>query len=199
MIDLRFRPFDTVPAAPKGGRLRSTFSASWTKTLDDLERELKHLKATDIVIEAETTRDQIRNDGWPYSNAKMGPTVAISFTCKHGPLRYECGTFTDWQDNIRAIGLTLSSLRAVDRYGATTSAEQYRGFAALPPKPEAEWASRDHAAQWLRSIAGVDDPRVNPKDIYRAAARKAHPDTGGSAELMSKVNRARVFAYQGAV
>ena len=86
MIDLRFRPFDTVPAAPKGGRVRSTFSASWTKTLDDLERELEHLKAKDIVIEAETTRDQIRNDGWPYSNARMGPTVAISFSLPAAPL-----------------------------------------------------------------------------------------------------------------
>lgn len=198
MIDLRFRPFESAPKAPKGGRRKSTFSASWTNTLNDLERELEHLKATDIVIEAETTRDQIRNDGWPYSNAKMGPTVAISFTSKHGPMRYECGTFLGWQDNIRAIGLTLSALRAVDRYGATHSAEQYRGFAALPPKPAAEWASPAHAAQWLRSIAGIDDPNIPMKDLYRAAAFKAHPDTGGNAELMSKVNRARVLLGGGA-
>ncbi len=197
MIDLRFRPFDVVPRAPKGGRRRATFSASWTSTLNDLERELDHLKARDIVIEAETTREQIRNDGWPYSNAKMGPTVAISFESKHGPMRYECGTFTHWNDNIRAIGLTLSSLRAVDRYGATHSAEQYRGFAALPPTPAAEWASPEHAAQWLRSIAGVDNPLVSPKDLYRAAARVAHPDAGGTNELMAKVSRAMEFMITG--
>lgn len=198
MIDLRFRPFDTVPAAPKGGRVRSTFSASWTKTLDDLERELEHLKAKDIVIEAETTRDQIRNDGWPYSNARMGPTVAISFSSKHGPMRYQCGTYTAWNDNIRAIGLTLAALRAVDRYGATTSAEQYRGFAALPPVPAGEWASKGHAVQWLRSIARFEDQNFEMKDLFRAAAKVAHPDTGGSTELMAKVNRARAFIEAGA-
>lgn len=210
MMDLRFRPFETAPKPPKGGRRKSTFSASWTKTLNDLEREMEHLKARDIVIEAETTRDQIRNDGWPYSNARMGPTVAISFASVHGPMRYECGTFNHWQDNLRSIGLTLAALRAVDRYGATTSAEQYRGFAALPPPSAAEFRSKDDAARFVWITAGwpseelerlqfrrcIDDADVLRK-VYRDAATKAHPDAGGAPGVMEKLNRAKAFIEGG--
>ena len=62
----------------------------------------------DIVIEAETTRDQI-HDGWPYSNAD-GAHGGYQLRSVHGPMRYECGTFNHWQDNLRSIRLTLAAL-----------------------------------------------------------------------------------------
>lgn len=198
MLEARFRPFEKPPTPPKGGRRHSPFKASWTRVLDDLEREMRHLGAKDIIIEAETTLDWIRNDGWPYSSAKFsGPSIAISFTSKHGPMRFECGTYWDWQDNIRAVGLTLESLRAVDRYGATKTAEQYRGFSALPASIQgAEWLSVEDAMRFLCKVGDGELLSVLPKDlrqVYHFAAKKAHPDAGGSEQLMDKVNRARDF------
>ena len=87
MIDARFAPLETRLPPPTGGYQRSPFAASWRTTLDDLERELNHLKAKGITIEVDTTRDQIRNDGWPYSNAKISsPGVRLSFVGSSGPL-----------------------------------------------------------------------------------------------------------------
>lgn len=201
MLEARFRPFEKKPLPPKGGRRHSPFKAAWRRVLDDLEREMRHLGAKDIIIEAETTLDWIRNDGWPYSSAKFsGPSIAISFTSKHGPMRFECGTYWDWQDNVRAVGLTLESLRTVDRYGAAKTAEQYRGFSALPASIQGqEWLTVEDAMRFLLKVAdgtsvniSIDDPK-DLRQVYHAAAKCAHPDAGGSEQLMDKVNRARDF------
>ena len=108
MIDLHFRPIDKPIAPPKGGAKRSTFKAGFTRTLDDLERELKRLRARDIIVEAALDIGDIRNDGWPRSTARpRTPGIRLSFTSAHGPLSYECATYLAWEDNLRAIGLTL--------------------------------------------------------------------------------------------
>lgn len=202
-IEIRFQPLLNPSPAPKGGRKRSPFAVGYTRTLADLKRELEHLKATRVVIEAQIDRSQIRNDGFPYSSAKFaGPTVAVSFDSVHGPLRYECGTYWEWEQNLRAISLTLTALRAVDRYGATKQAEQYRGFAALPPVEEKPDKLKDPraAAQWLTEFAGLSGAigwtaTLNTPDVltnvWRAAVMKAHPDHGGTAELMDTVNKVR--------
>jgi hypothetical protein len=128
----------------------------------------------------------------------------LSFVCKHGPMAFTCATFRTMEENLRAIGLTLQRLRLIDEYGATRSGEQYRGFAALPPATE--FATVDEAAMFLLTTAApeasisssmieavVDDPELT----YRRAARRAHPDTGGSNDLMAKVTRARTFIEKG--
>ena len=108
MIDLRFRPIEKAIAAPKGGAKKAPFEASFRRVLDDLERELGYLKATDIVIEAALELREIRNDGWPYSNARpRTPGIRLSFKSKHGVLSYECATYDHWEWNLQAIGLTL--------------------------------------------------------------------------------------------
>lgn len=194
MIDLRFRPLE----APKPkARKRAPFKAGYKRTLDDLERELKHLQARNIVIEAGFDLNSIRNDGWPYSNAKPNhPAVAVSATTKHGPVRWPCDTYDDWQDNLRAISLALEALRAVDRYGVTQGGEQYRGWAALPAPGQSE--SGQIAARVLAShqreftaaqiLASSEAYQAALKIAYRAT----HPDTGAPREAWDRVQEAKV-------
>lgn len=210
MIQAQFRPIDnTKPLAAKQGWERSPFSASWTSTLNLLEREIRHLAGKDIVIEIDTTLSQIRNDGWPYSSAKVGrPGVRISFASKHGPMSYTSVQYARWETNIHAVALTLERLRAVERYGCVKNAEQYQGFSALPPGrggrsgiQVGEWSSCEDAARFLLSVWGgsytEDDIQAtvhDPTGTWRDASKKVHPDLpGGSEAMMSKVNRAREF------
>jgi hypothetical protein len=204
VIDLRYTTIDAWPGEPTPAyrRKRGAFKASFTKILDDLERELGHLKAKDITVQAYLKREDIRNDGWPRSSARPSqPGIILSLgQTKAGPLRFACDTYLDWEDNIRAIGLTLESLRAVERYGAVQKAEQYRGWSALPPAGGAVTPPMnvEQACRWLAAVTGmVFDQRATPetyRDVYRTAARKCHPDTGGNqAKFVELQDVARVL------
>ncbi|MFN7019864.1 MAG: molecular chaperone DnaJ [Phycisphaerales bacterium] len=201
MINAVFRPLEKPIPLPKGGVISCPFSCSFTTTLDDLERELFHLKAKDIVIELDLDLQDIRNDGWPRSTARPRTQgVRLSFDSKHGPLSYTCATYGHWERNLRAVGLTLDRLRAVDRYGAVKGGEQYKGWAALPPPPQpaagGDFASIEEAMRFLCKVGNGTVLSVLPSDleaVYRDAARKAHPDAGGSTELMARVNAAKAF------
>ncbi|MDX2147589.1 MAG: hypothetical protein SFZ23_08715 [Planctomycetota bacterium] len=205
MLQAMFRPLDKPIAAPTGGHKRCTFSSTWTNTLNVLEREMKHLKASDIVVELALTSDDIRNDGWPRSSARpQHPGVRISWRSKtFGDMCRTCNTFDFWEHNIRAIALTLELLRRVERYGAIAGAEVYAGFKALPA---GEFATKQDAARTLlqfvydpptitaAQIQSVIDDAATRREVFRAAAARAHPDrSGGSQERMSRVNRARDF------
>jgi len=194
MLEYQFRPLNQWPGQPTKQRRRSQFSAGWTSTLHDLERELQYLRAKNIVLQATVTADEIRNDGMLRANARpRTPQVIISFDSKHGPLSYPCDTFDAWQDNVRAIALALKALRDVDRYGVTRRAEQYTGWARLPP-PRSELTQEvTLAAATLIEHAKSSEKQVsreNVEDLYRAACLNVHPDRGGNAKTFSIVNEA---------
>lgn len=206
MIDLRFRPLQTPVSRPKGGYRSSPFDLPWNRTLDHLERELGFLGAKDIVVEADLTPEKIRNDGWPYSSARPAtPGVRLSFSSKFGPLAYECATYSAMESNIRAIGRTLECQRAMERYGAVKSGQQYTGWKALPggdgrgPIIATAFGTVEEAAQFLLRQAllsdndvgrVIDDPEYL-RVVYRAAAKRTHPDMNrGDITLFGQVNAA---------
>lgn len=186
-LQARFVPLVESQPTTKN-RKRAPFRVSYQFRLDLLEAELKKLGATDIVIQAQFEAREIRNDGWPRSTARpKGPAIVLSFKSSKGPLSFPCDTYTDWEDNLYAIALSLEALRAVDRYGVTQRAEQYRGWTQLPP-PAAKvvFFDRMHASAWLSQTAGVVDGQPLTGDAlesaYRTAAKRLHPDRGGSTE-----------------
>lgn len=191
------RPITTWPGTRTGPRQHSRFKTSYGATEDLLFRELHHLRARDVVLEIDIQPWDLRLDGSLRANAKpQGPRVCLYFTGKHGAMTMPCDTYWDWRDNIRAIALTLEALRACERYGATLTGEQYRGWTALPAttsvttRVQAAWqlladtASMGLPAEGIRTRAILDV-------LFRDAARIAHPDAGGSDERMAAVNRAR--------
>lgn len=191
MIDLRFHPLTEWPAArtPVAQRKsRWSFRAGWNETLALLEDELLKLRATDVVVSAALRSEDIRIDGWPRANASVTyPGVILSFSSKHGPLRYLTDRYEFWQHNLRAIALGLGALRAVDRYGITERGEQYVGWKAIP----ATTTSRADSKGFLFKIAGETSPSdLDEKAIYRKALIAAHPDHGGSRELLEQVQEA---------
>jgi hypothetical protein len=192
VIDARFVPIEQWPGPRTKSRKFSPFRSNYLSTLDLLEEELRHLRARDIVIQSGFSRAQLRNDGWPKAGEKpTDPGIIISFTSPNGPLSFPCDRYTDFQANMRAIGLSLEALRAVDRYGVTRQAEQYKGWQQIAaPGATSHFANAEEAADFIvvqargfqesfmqRHVIRSDKVR---KDLYRQAAARLHPDKGGN-------------------
>jgi hypothetical protein len=202
MLNAQFRPLSQWPGKRTDAwkRKDATFRASYPRTLDLLEYELGKLGAQDVVIQVEDlTLADIRNDGWPRGGKTYNPDkpgVVLSFASKKGPLALPCDRYRDWQDNLRAIALSLEALRAVDRYGVTQSNEQYRGWTPLAdPKSANGKMTRDEAARFLAALLNMSpEALLRDKNSVASAVRVArvnnHPDRGGSHETFVKIGQA---------
>lgn len=189
---------------PADARRRSQFSASLGDTVSLLRTELRELGASrhgDAVLQLALAPGDFRRDGMPRAGARPEhPGVVLGVSSRHGPLSYPCDTFLTWQDNLRAIALSLRALRQVDRYGVTVAAEQYRGFAALPGPGDTSPVvavttatmsaarAREVIMDWAARAHGHPVTDRSLADCYRLARRGAHPDTGtGSREAWDLV------------
>jgi hypothetical protein len=193
------RPISDRTWIRQAGREYTRFDSPWSKTLQLLGREIDALRGTNVVIEVDVPERAIRLDGALRADAKAsGPAVVVAFDSKHGPLQYRCDRFItrwssqgpDWQHNVRAIALTLESLRAVDRYGATNTGQQYAGWKQIGSAAADVPLAADDALRVLARIAGVSVLDVDRDRLISLARRKAHPDTGGSAGLWAEFTEA---------
>lgn len=208
-VEFVFRPLVTWTGPTGPARRNSPFRVTPGRTQDDLRCELAALNVARAVIQADLDESDIRIDGMPRANARFrSGRVVLSFEHpKAGPMSMPCGAFADLWDNLRAITKTLEALRAVDRYGVTQRSEQYAGWKQLPPQGganvEYEFVTVEDAARFLIKTAApglqfgpetVRSAILTPgklTEYFRAAAQRAHPDVGGSEDLMRKVNAAR--------
>jgi hypothetical protein len=194
LAPIRYRPIEGWPGKLRTDRERvhSPFSARWERTTALLFHELRQIGAHGIVLQVAIGHGEIRADGIPYARARPDhPGIILSFTHPRvGPLAYPCDRYRDWRDNLRAVALTLEKLRAVDRYGVASLAEQYRGWQALPAPGAPLFPTVDAAAQWLAAAATEAGLPIGPEelldfggpwlqDAYRIAAKSRHPDVNG--------------------
>lgn len=195
------RPISDRTWIRETGREYTRFDSPWSKTLQLLGREVDALRGTNVVIEVDVPERAIRLDGALRADAKAsGPAVVVAFDSKHGPLQYRCDRFVtrwssqgpDWQHNVRAIALTLESLRAVDRYGATNTGQQYAGWKAIGSARANVPLPTDQAWAVLRLLAGTpSDSGASADRIINLARRNAHPDHGGTAETWAQFTEAQ--------
>lgn len=183
----------------------SPFTASWSDTLDVLEREIAALNGKHVVIEVDVAERGIRNDGQLRADAKAAtPAVRVAFDSKHGPLvyatdRYERPSWDrsrmdSWQHNVRAIALGLEALRKVDRYGISRRGEQYRGYKAIGggTGAVATAMTTDEARAVLYENAPPSKrDQLGLRDLARWAKAGAHPDCwGGDRTRWDRVDQA---------
>lgn len=202
MIDLRFTPLDRWPGEPTKVQTDARFRASYGETLNLLEHELKQLHAKEITIQAFFTHNQIRNDGWPFSKAEPSRSgIILSFRTQDVPLSFPCDRYRTFDDNLRAIALSLQALRAVNRYGVTKRSEQYTGWKRIEAAPLDGFRTKEDAAAFILTSSGeevhpgrirqiIEDADIRTP-IYRLAARRLHPDAlNGNHELFVKLQQA---------
>jgi len=189
MIDARFVYMERPANLPMR---KAKFGVTYSRCLAHLERELKHLGAKQVTFQAGYR--QVKNDGWPYASTRPEhPACTLQFLDRKGTqLTFKASAYSTFESNLRAITLTLEALRAVDRHGVVEG-EQYAGFAQLPAPGAVNVMNKKSAARILASMAGWNEDQVL-QDIpgaYRAAAYNAHPDRGGTHDVMAAVNEAR--------
>lgn len=205
MIEVAFRYMPEQPQTPLHKDSRG-LKANWSKAFEKLRYELARIKATDVVVEAGYKPEQVRADGWPYSNAKPAHgDVRVSFKHNGVPMAFTCAHWKQTELNAYLIAMTLERLRAIDRYGCTKSGQQYAGWSQLPPGTGRgpivanAFATVEDAARFLLRTAKLREGDVanviaSPDTlvtVYRAAAKVAHPDTGGNTETFARVNAAK--------
>lgn len=215
--------FEALERWPYGGKVlnKSPFKANINKTYAQLRAELKHLGARSPVIQTGHDAADIRFDGLPRANARLPrfPGVCLVFQRRiAGEWRFvemPCTQYRYFEDNLRAIVLTLEALRAVGRYGVigtnvegagastTEAGKQYEGFArkkveAQTGSPANGHMTREAAAAVLAACAqggwtAASLMTASPDEIercYKQAARNEHPDVGGSHETFVRVGEA---------
>lgn len=203
------RPIDRWPGERTKYPKHSPFNATWSKTLDLLDRELFQLQARQVVLMIDVEERDLRIDGELRANARpKSSAVILAFDSKHGPLKYPCDRFIKWQDNVRAIALGLEALRKVERYGIVRVGEQYTGWKALPPATAVGGLpapmTTTEAATVLADLAWDGDGDAGDildvgdvpvpeyvEGAYREAAKRHHPDNGGDPDLFALATRAR--------
>lgn len=198
MSRVLFRPIEQWPGAftPARERKSAHFTEEWAKVTADLERELEWLGSHEVVVQLACDESAMRLDGGLRAGANPShPGVIVSFESKHGPLRYHCDQYDRWRGNLRAISLTLTALRAINRYGAAKANEQYRGWNALPPGGIAVGPAmtKDEAERFLIEMAGGNDDGESRsyQDLWRRAATRHHPDKGGDPAVFRRLTEAR--------
>lgn len=186
---------------PSSARIPSRFDSTWSATLDLLDREVFMLDGRDLVIEVDVREQDIRVDGQLYAKARAEtPAVVVAFESAHGPMLYRCDQYDGrwgvppgaaWKENVRAVAKTLEALRAVDRYGATETGQQYAGFKALPGGqpivPAAPTMTRQQAVELLGRWIDRDWASGDPSDLrraYRLVRADVHPDRHGGDQTM---------------
>ena len=175
-------------------RRRAAFKATYSKTIDLLERELAKIGARNVVLSIAYRAGDLRLDGIPRANAwPEHPGVILSFERKTGSVQMPCDTFDNWQDNIRAIALSLESLRTVDRYGVTKNGEQYAGWTRLGEGDSAMFKSKEAAESFLNRLLGESIGTMPRDRVRRECEKKSHPDTGGSGEMFKATRNALEF------
>lgn len=186
----------------------SDFTASWADTLQLLAREVNALSGRHVVIEVDVPERAIRADGMLRADARAAtPAVRVAFDSRHGPLAYATDRFVkragkqakmdDWQHNVRAIALGLEALRRVDRYSISRRGEQYQGYKALPPGSIDGFASTDEVLAWMRARIPEAPAGADARDLYKALARRLHPDAGGRREDWDRLDHARQLLEAG--
>jgi hypothetical protein len=188
-------------------RIPSRFESTWSQTLAKLRGEVSLLGGKEFVIEMDISAEDLKLDGELRTNARpTTPAVVVAFESKHGPLTYRCDRFytnyynqgPEWQHNVRAIALTLESLRAVDRYGATETGQQYTGFKAIGAgrAMPASHMTTDAAIAIFAALVEIPAEHLNTeisslRSTYRKARRLTHPDKhAGDRTLWDQVEQA---------
>lgn len=162
-------------------RERSRYAISFDRARWELVHELELMGATGIVL---STNIPTRRDGYPYARAKepRDPGVACYWDIDGKPQVMACDCWQTVRDNLRAIGLSVAALRALQRAGATQITERaFGGFERLPADTYAakvaEWRARFEAD-------------LAPRELYRQAVAEHHPDRGGDPQTMAAINQA---------
>lgn len=160
------------------------FSASLVAAIKNVEDSLRLFgensgkKLSKIVISSNYSLTERR---------PADPGVAVWFTWDEMQVCIPVDRYSLIEANLQAIHHIIEARRVELRHGTLALVRAtFRGFVALPPPSTRKRSWREVLGY---SPTAVLDP-ATIKSFYKTAAKKAHPDQGGSHDAMAEVNRA---------
>lgn len=172
-------------------RQSSRFDVSFVAARDGLFDEIKRMGGRYPVL---STNIELRRDGLPYANqpTPSDPGVAVYFERKGKQQVFACDRWRLVKDNIRSIQKTIEAMRGIERWGASDMMERaFSAFEALP--------APDRRKDWREALgfpSGFTPCREDIEVGYRARAKRAHPDAGGSVDQFNELQQARADALK---
>lgn len=160
---------------------RARFDVTQERAQQGIMQQIRMLGGTLPVI---STNVPLRRDGLAYTSAKKPDDrgVAVYFTLRGQQMCFACDRWDEIKDNMQAIHKTIEALRGIERWGSGDMVQQaFTGFLALP--------SQDDPYDVLGIKRGATGDEVEL--AYRQKAKICHPDMGGSADDMARINNAR--------
>ncbi|HEV7717191.1 MAG TPA: hypothetical protein VGO53_16455 [Steroidobacteraceae bacterium] len=179
-------------------RQRSRYELTFVRARDEVSRSVRLMRGHDIVV---STNVPVRRDGLPLAGQREpdDPGVAVywtQFSMSKGstPRVMACDHWATVRENLRAMGLALEGLRAIERSGASQILERaFAGFAALPA------TTATPAARTWREVLHLNGLPVTRDDIdtaYKQRVLAVHPDHGGTDADFIEVCQAREQALR---
>lgn len=161
---------------------------SLAEARDFVIAELGRLGATRVTI---SSNIPLRNDGLPRSGARKPDDTGVAvYWFRSGlPQVMACDTFYRVEDNLYAVGKSIEALRSLDRWGTSEIMERaFHGMALPAPGQSRHWADV------LQVPPGASEEEI--RAAYRARAKEAHPDSGGSDSEFAELQEALREALQ---
>lgn len=168
-------------------RVQSRFGeCTVAKALSALKEELQRLGARYIVI---STNIPLKDNGDPYSDPgrMKDPGCAVYFQLSEKPYCLPCDRWNVVEDNMYAIAKHIEAMRGMERWGVGSVEQTFAGFKQLTADAESWWDVLE-----CRRDADVE----TISNQYRARAKSAHSDTGGTDAAMARLNVARDQALE---
>jgi hypothetical protein len=173
-----------------GSRKNSRYEVSFGTARNDVLKSLRLLGSSEVVVSSNVP---VRHDGLPYATytEPTDPGCCVYWVRKGKPQVMACDQWRTVRENLRAIGLALEGLRALERSGASQIFERaFTGFAALPASTKRSW-------RVVLEINGAPVTKTVVDVSFRALTMIRHPDVaGGSHEAMAELNAAKTEAYK---
>ena len=175
---------DGWPRTPAHQRKAAPYQVTFARARDELLNELRVGGCRNVIISSNLA---LRRDGMPYADCREpgDPGIAVYWDDRKGnPKVIANDCWRTVRENLRAVGLAYASLRQIERTGSTALLDRaFSGFARLP--------AGDGIRKWWE-VLGVD-PDASKDTIlatYRELATVHHPDRGGDATVMARINQA---------
>lgn len=156
-----------------------------TKATKEVLLELERMSCTNPII---STNIPLRNDGLPRADYQKRIItdygVAVYFTRKGKQMVLACDKWNNIEDNLWAIACSIGAMRGLDRWGVSEILERaFTGFIAIPERASSKTC-------W--DILGIPETKDKEKirNRYKALAKTAHPDGGGSSAMFAELHNA---------